>query len=71
MPPYISPDLDLDLKLNSNSDHLDLYLDFNTEPNTELDINNKLDINEHPNLKLGLKDLGLDFKAKEILKDIT
>jgi hypothetical protein len=34
-------------------------------------MDNKLDINAHPDLKLGLKDLGLDFKAKEILKDIT
>jgi len=37
------------------------------EPNTD----NKLDINKYPNLKLGLEDLGLDSKAKEILKDIT
>jgi hypothetical protein len=53
--------------LNSNSDYLDLYSDLDTEPN----IDNELDINTHPNLKLGLKDLGLDSKAKEILKDIT
>jgi hypothetical protein len=53
--------------LSSNLNYLDLYLDLNTEPNTD----NELDINIHPNLKLGLKDLGLDSKAKEILKDIT
>jgi hypothetical protein len=53
--------------LNSNSDYLDLYLDLDIEPDTD----NKLDINTHSNLKLGLKDLGLDSKAKEILKDIT
>jgi hypothetical protein len=53
--------------LNSNLDYLDLYLDLNTEPN----IDDELNINTYPNLKLGLKDLGLDFKAKEILKDIT
>jgi Holliday junction resolvasome RuvABC ATP-dependent DNA helicase subunit len=48
-------------------DYLDLYSDLNTEP----DIDNELDINAHSNLKLGLKNLGLDSKAKEILKDIT
>jgi hypothetical protein len=48
-------------------DYLDLYLDLDTEPNTD----NELDINTHPNLKLGLKDLELNSKAKEILKDIT
>jgi hypothetical protein len=64
---YINSDLDLDSELNSNLDYLDLYSDLNTEP----DINNKLNINTHFNLELGLKDLGLDFKAKEILKDIT
>jgi hypothetical protein len=48
-------------------DYLDLYLDLDTEPNTD----NKLDINVYPNLELGLKDLGLDSKAEEILKDIT
>jgi hypothetical protein len=53
--------------LNSNLDYLDLYLDLDIEPN----IDNKLDINAHPDLKLGLEDLGLDSKAKEILKDIT
>jgi hypothetical protein len=74
-PPYISPDLDLDLELNSNLDYLDLYLDPNTEPDIEPDTepstDNELDINKHPNLELGLEDLGLDSKAKEILKDIT
>jgi len=34
-------------------------------------MDNKLDINKYPNFKLGLEDLGLDSKAKEILKDIT
>jgi hypothetical protein len=34
-------------------------------------MDNELDINVYSNLELGLKDLGLDFKAKEILKDIT
>jgi hypothetical protein len=53
--------------LNSNSDYLDLYLDLDTEPN----IDDELDINAHSDLKLGLEDLGLDSKAKEILKDIT
>jgi hypothetical protein len=53
--------------LNSNLDYLDLYLDLDTEP----DMDNKLDINVHPDFKLGLEDLGLDFKAEEILKDIT
>jgi hypothetical protein len=67
LPPYISSDPDSNSELNSNSDYLDLYLDLDTE----LDIDNKLDINAHPNLKLGLEDLGLDFKAEEILKDIT
>jgi hypothetical protein len=43
----------------------------NTEPNIEPNIDNKLDINKHPDLKLGLEDLGLDSKAKEILKDIA
>jgi hypothetical protein len=56
-------------------DYLDLYLDPNTEPNiepnTEPNTDNELDINKHPNLKLGLEDLGLDSKAKEILKDIA
>jgi hypothetical protein len=56
-------------------DYLDLYLDPNTEPNIEPNIepntDNELDINKHPNLKLGLEDLGLDSKAKEILKDIA
>jgi len=56
LPLYISPDPDLDL-----------YLDPNTESNTD----NEPDINKYPDLKLGLKDLGLDFKAKEILKDIA
>jgi len=37
------------------------------EPNTD----NELDINKHPNLKLGLEDLGLNSEAKEILKDIA
>jgi hypothetical protein len=37
------------------------------EPNMD----NKLNINVHPNLKLGLEDPGLNSKAKEILKDIT
>ena len=70
-PPYISLDPDSDLELNSNSDYLDLYLDPNIKPNIKPDINNELDINKHPNLKLGLEDLGLDSKAKEILKDIA
>jgi hypothetical protein len=48
-------------------DYLDLYLDLDTEPN----INDELDINAYPNLKLGLEDPGLDSKAEEILKDIT
>jgi hypothetical protein len=56
-------------------DYLDLYLDPNIESNIELNIepniDNELDINKYPNLKLGLKDLGLDSKAKEILKDIA
>jgi hypothetical protein len=66
-PPYINSDPDLDSELNSNLDYLDLYLDLNTEPNMD----NELDINAHPNLKLGLEDLGLNSKAEEILKDIT
>jgi hypothetical protein len=66
-PPYINSDPDLDSELNSNLDYLDLYSDLDTEP----DMDNELDINTYPNLKLGLKDLELDFKAKEILKDIT
>jgi hypothetical protein len=53
--------------LNSNSDYLDLYLDLDTEPDTD----DELDINTHPNLELGLEDLGLDSKAEEILKDIA
>ena len=43
----------------------------NTELNTESNINNKLDISVHPNFELGLKDLGLNFKVKEILKNIA
>jgi hypothetical protein len=34
-------------------------------------MDNKLDINKYPNLKLGSEDLGLDSEAKEILKDIA
>jgi len=41
------------------------------EPNIEPNTDNELDINKHPNLKLGLEDPGLDSKAKEILKDIA
>ena len=56
-------------------DYLNLYSDLNTQPdiksNTEPNIDDELDISVHPDLKLGLKDLGLDFKAKEILKDIA
>ena len=43
----------------------------NIEPNTEPDTDNKLDIDKHPNFKLGLEDPGLNFKAKKILKDIA
>ena len=43
----------------------------NIEPDIEPNIDNKLDIGVHPDLKLGLKDLGLDSKAKKILKDIA
>jgi hypothetical protein len=57
--------------LNSNSDYLDLYLDSNTEFDIEPDTDDELNIDKHPNLELGLEDLGLDSKAKEILKDIT
>ena len=75
LPPHTSLDLDLDLKLNSNLDYLNLYLDLDIQPNTkfntEPDIDNKLNISVHLNFKLGLEDLGLDFKAKKILKDIT
>ena len=75
LPPYISSNLNSDSELNSNSNYLNLYLNPDTQPNikpdTEPDINNKLDISIHPNLKLGLKDLGLDSKAKKILKDIA
>jgi hypothetical protein len=82
LPPYTSLDLDLDLELSSNldyldlelssnSDYLDLYLDPNIEPDTEPNTNNEPDINKHPDLELGLEDLGLDSKAKEILKDIA
>ena len=60
--------------MNFNLDYLDLYLDLNTQPNiepdTEPDTDDELDINIYPNLKLGLEDLGLDSKAKKILKDI-
>jgi hypothetical protein len=42
-------------------------LDLDIEP----DMDDKLDIDIHPNLELGLEDLGLDSKAKEILKDIA
>ena len=74
-PPYISPDPDSDLELNSNLDYSDLYSDPNTEPNTEPDTepntDDKLDINKYPDLELGSEDLGLDNKAKEILKDIA
>ena len=55
--------------------YLNLYLDlntqFDTEPNIKPNTDNKLNIGVYPNFKLGLKDLGLDFKAKKILKDIT
>jgi hypothetical protein len=34
-------------------------------------MDNELDIDKHPNLKLGLENLGLDSEAKEILKDIA
>ena len=34
-------------------------------------MDDKLDIDAHPDLKLGLEDLGLDSKAEEILKDIA
>jgi hypothetical protein len=37
----------------------------------EPDMDDELDIDVYPNLELGLEDLGLDFKAEEILKDIT
>ena len=61
--------------MNSNSNYSDLYLDLDTQPdikpNTEPNTDNKLNISIHPDLKPGLEDLGLDFKAKEILKDIT
>jgi hypothetical protein len=42
-----------------------------TEPDTEPGTDDELNINKHPNLELGLEDLGLDFKTKEILKDIA
>ena len=61
--------------MNFNLDYLNLYLDLDIQPNIELDIkpntDNELDISVHFNFKLGLKNLGLDFKAKKILKDIT
>ena len=41
------------------------------EPNMEPNIDNKLNINKYPNFKLGLKDLGLNSKAKKILKNIA
>ena len=50
---------------------LDYNIELNIESNTEPNIDNELDINKHPNLKLGLEDLGLDLEAKEILKDIA
>ena len=74
-PPYTSLDLDLNLELNSNLDYLNLYLDPNIKPDMELDIepnmDDKLNINKHPDLELNLKDLGLNSKAKKILKDIA
>ena len=70
-PPYTSPDPDSDLELNSNSDYSDSYSDPNTEPDTEPDTDDEPDINEHPDLELGLEDPGLDSEAEEILKDIA
>ena len=69
---YTSPDLDLNLKLISNLDYLDLYLDLNTD----LNINVKLDVKITLNFSLDIKsdaelNIDLDFKAKEILKDIA